>query len=156
MVSASLWFFFWIWSSGVESIMTNSKTLICFVEPQFAKRSLFSELLRVLPPLSSWLRNSSFCNSKVYLTKFVLSKCTVSPLIKPFLTLRWVTSAYIGKFPSLKIGEWLFYSSTRSSAKQQPLHHDRCQRCSSFVVDASVMFSYVVLFERVALSWKES
>ena len=49
---------------------------------------IFSASSRGWPRSSNQVRNSSFCNSKISLTEFVLSKRKVSPLIKPFLTLK--------------------------------------------------------------------
>ena len=59
-----------------------------FRDENFASVRIFSASSLGWPRSSKRARNSSFRNSNVSLTEFFLSKRKVSPLIKPFLTLR--------------------------------------------------------------------
>ena len=60
-----------------------------FRDENFTSAKIFSASSLGQPRSSRRVRNSSFRNSKVSLTEFVLIKQKVSPLIKLFLTLRW-------------------------------------------------------------------
>ena len=74
-------------------VVTNGITLLDVVvlisnasdrDEKFTCTLAFSASSRGWPRSSNQVRNSSFRNSKISLTEFVLSKRKVSPLIKPF------------------------------------------------------------------------